>query len=293
MNLAAVAPRAQSITPPPTRFARNGEVRIAYQVLEQTDGEKPLDLIVVPGLVSHLDLVWENPPQVRFYRALAQVARLILFDKRGTGLSDRDRGVPNLDQRIDDLRAVMAAAAVSKAAILGESEGGLTSLLFAATYPEEVRSLIIYGGFIHSPERHWPAHQVEARFDLLERSWGACVLPPRVAPSLAADQGFRRDWARFERMSASAKTASALLRIDRDADIDWVLPAIRVPTLLLHRTGDRRIGVENSRYLAAHLPGASYIELPGEDHLPFVGNSAQVVEEIGRFLTARSQAAAG
>lgn len=286
MSLAAVAPRAPSMTRPTTRFARNGDVRIAYQVIEQSGGDRPLDLLVVPGLVSHLGLVWENPAQSRFYRALAQFARLILFDKRGTGLSDRDKGTPDLDQRIDDLRAVMGAAAVSRAAILGESEGGLTSLLLAATYPAQVRALTLYGAFIHSPERGWPADQVEARFDILERTWGACVLPPRVAPSLAADQKFRRGWARFERLSASAKTAATLLRIDRDTDIDWALPAIRVPTLLLHRAGDRRIAVENSRYLAAHMPDATYVELPGEDHLPYIGDSERVIAEIEAFLRA-------
>jgi pimeloyl-ACP methyl ester carboxylesterase len=286
MNLAAVAPSAQSTTRPAARFARSGDVRIAYQVIEQSGGNRPLDLVVVPGLVSHLGLVWENPAQARFYRALAQFARLILFDKRGTGLSDRHKGVPSLDQRIDDLQAVMAAADVEDAAILGESEGGLLSLLFAASFPGQVRALTLYGAFIHSPEQAWPAHQVEARFDLVERTWGACVLPPRVAPSLAGDQGFRRDWARFERMSASPAAAAALLRIDRDADIDWALPAIRVPTLLLHRAGDRRIDVENSRYLAAHIPGAAYVELPGEDHIPYIGDSDRVIAEIKTFLTA-------
>lgn len=286
MSLAAVASRVPLMNPPVTRFARNGDVRIAYQVIEQSGDGQPLDLLVVPGLVSHLGLVWENPAQAQFYRALAQFARLILFDKRGTGLSDRDKGVPDLDQRIDDLRAVMAAAAVSRAAILGESEGGLTGLLFAATCPEQVRALTLYGAFIHSPERDWPADQVDARFDILERTWGACVLPPRVAPSLAADQKFRRDWARFERMSASARTAATLLRIDRDAEIDWVLSAIHVPTLLLHRAGDRRIGVEHSRCLAAHMPDAAYVELPGEDHLPYIGDSNRIVAEIGAFLTA-------
>src|SRR5215468_5680272 len=145
MSLAAVARRAPLMTPPVTRFACNGDVRIAYQVIEQSGGDRPLDLLVVPGLVSHLGLLWENPAQARFYRMLAQFARLILFDKRGTGLSDRDKGVPALDQRIDDLRAVMAAAAAPQAAILGESEGGLTSLLFAATCPDHVRALTLYG----------------------------------------------------------------------------------------------------------------------------------------------------
>jgi pimeloyl-ACP methyl ester carboxylesterase len=267
---------------PETRYAVNGGIRIAYQVV----GEGPLDLIVVPGLVSHLDLSWEDPDHARFLEALAGFTRLILFDKRGTGLSDRDKGVPDLEERMDDVLAVLDAAGSRRPAMLGISEGGMMSLLFAATYPERVRALALYGAFVHSPTRGWPAAQVEARFDLVERTWGTSVLPPRVAPSRAADQGFRRNWARFERMSASAAAAVALLRIDRDADISPVLPSIRVPTLLLHRRGDRRISVDSSRYLAARVPGAKYVELPGEDHLPYVGDSARVVSEIEAFLTA-------
>ncbi|HWB51219.1 MAG TPA: alpha/beta fold hydrolase [Stellaceae bacterium] len=273
------------MVPPATRYASNGDIRIAYQVVEQTGaGGRPLDLVVVSGLVSHLGLIWEDPAQARFYQALARSARLVLFDKRGTGLSDRDKGVPNLEQRMDDLHAVMAAAGVRRAAILGESEGGMMCLLFAATFPERVRALALYGTFVHSPTRGWPEHQAEARFDLVARTWGTCVLPPRVAPSLAADQGFRRRWARFEQMSATPQAAAALLRVDRDADISPLLPQIRVPTLLLHRSGDRRIGVENGRYLAAAVPGAKYVELPGDDHLPYIGDSDRLVAEIADFL---------
>lgn len=240
---------------------------------------------MVPGLVSHLDLIWTEPAHAGFCQALAGFARLVLFDKRSTGLSDRCHGVAGLEQRMEDVLAVFEAAGVRRPAMLGISEGGLISLLFAATYPERARALALYGAFLHAPERAWPEHQVEARFDLIERTWGTCVLPPRVAPSLAADQAFRRNWARFEQMSASPEVASTLLRIDRDADIDWTLSAIRVPTLLLHRAGDRRIGVEHSRYLAAHVPGATYVELPGDDHLPYVGDGDRVVAEIRRFLT--------
>jgi len=266
--------------PPETHYTRNGDVRIAYQVV----GDGPLDLIVVPGLVSHLDLTWAEPAHARFCRELAKFARLILFDKRGTGLSDRDAGVAGLEERMDDVLAVIEAAGARRPAMLGVSEGGMMSLLFAATYPERLRALALYGAFVHSPTRSWPADQVEARFDLVERAWGTGMLPPRVAPSMAADQEFRRAWSRFERESASAAAAVALLRIDREADITDVLPRVRVPTLLLHRSGDRRIGVENAHYLAERVPGAEYVELPGDDHLPYVGDSDRVVAEIRTFL---------
>jgi pimeloyl-ACP methyl ester carboxylesterase len=270
---------------PETRYARNGDVRIAYQVVEQRGGEHALDLIVVPGLVSHLDLTWEDPAHTRFCEALAGFARLILFDKRGTGLSDRDHGVPDLEQRMDDVRAVLDAAGAPCPAMLGISEGGMMSLLFAATYPERLRGLALYGAFVHSPTRAWPEAQVDVRFELVERVWGTGALPPRVAPSMAADQQFRRAWSRFELMSARAADAAALLRIDRDADISGVLPSIRAPTLLLHRGGDRRIGIENAHYLAARVPGARFVELPGEDHLHYVGDSARLVAELRSFLT--------
>jgi pimeloyl-ACP methyl ester carboxylesterase len=273
------------MAPPITRYARNGAVRIAYQIVEQTAGA-PLDLIVVPGLVSHLDLTWADPAHARFCTALAGFARLILFDKRGTGLSDRGHGVAGLEQRMDDVLAVLEAAGARRPAMFGISEGGMMSLLFAATYPERLQALTLYGAFVHSPTRTWPDEQVAARFELIERVWGTGALPPRVAPSLAADQEFRRAWSRFERQSANAADAAALLRIDRAADISDVLPSITVPTLLLHRIGDRRIPVENAHYLARRVPSAAYIELPGDDHLPYVGDSGRVVAEIRTFLTA-------
>src|SRR5215472_14557597 len=172
------------MVPPVTRYARNGAVRMAYQVIEQ-DGGEPLDLLVVPGLVSHLDLIWEDAPHASFWRRMAGFARVILFDKRGTGLSDRDCGVADLETRMDDTLAVLDAAEARRPVMLGISEGGMMSLLFAATYPDCLRGLALYGAFAQSPERAWPEHEVEARFDLVERAWGAGALPPRVAPSLA------------------------------------------------------------------------------------------------------------
>jgi pimeloyl-ACP methyl ester carboxylesterase len=276
------------MTPPETRYARNGDVRLAYQIV----GQGAFDLVFVPGLVSHLDLTWENPEHARFCETLARVSRVILFDKRGTGLSDRDKGVPGLETRMDDALAVMEAAGSRRAAVFGDSEGGMMSLIFAATYPERVRALALYGAFVHSPTRAWPAAQAEARFDLVERAWGSGLMPPSIAPSKAGDQAFRRNWARFEQQSASPEAAAALLRIDRETDITPVLAQVRVPTLVLHRSGDRRIGVENGRYLAQRVPGARYVELPGDDHLPYVGDSDRVLAEIETFLTQAPSGAA-
>jgi pimeloyl-ACP methyl ester carboxylesterase len=256
---------------PETHFARNGDVRVAYQIVEQEGGGSPLDLVMVPGLVSHLDLVWDDPAHARFCRGLARFARLILFDKRGTGLSDRDVTPACLQTRMDDLHAVMDAAGACRPALLGISEGGIMSLLFAATYPERVQALALYGAFAQSPTRAWPAHQVETRFDLVERSWGAQLMPPSVAPSMAGDAEFRRKWVRFEQQSASPAMARDLLRLSREADIEPVLPMIRVPVLVLHRGGDRRVGIDSARHLASRISGATLVELPGDDHLPYIG----------------------
>jgi pimeloyl-ACP methyl ester carboxylesterase len=265
---------------PETRFAQNGDARIAYQVL----GDGPLDVVVVPGLVSHLDLIWTDPDHARFCEALARHARVIMFDKRGTGLSDRDHGVPDLDQRMDDVLAVMAAAGARRPVVLGISEGGMMSLLFAATHPERLRALVLYGAFAQSPTRVWPEAQVATRLELVERAWGAQMMPPSVAPSKAGDQEFRRAWARFEQQSASPATARELLRLSREADVSPVLASIRSPVLVMHRTGDRRVGVEDGRAIAAGIPNAKFVELPGDDHLHYVGDGDRVVAEIAAFL---------
>lgn len=270
--------------PVETRYAMNGDVRIAYQVVGEAVGQGKTDLVLVPGLVSHLDLIWEEPEHAQFCGELAGFARLIMFDKRGTGLSDRDRGIAGIEDRMADTIAVMDAAGSRRAVMFGFSEGGKMALMFAATHPERVRGLALYGAFARSPTQAWPASQVEARFALMERSWGMALLPPTVAPSKASDHAFRRRWARVEQRSASAATAGALLRMDHEVDVAEMLPKVRVPTLVMHRVGDQRIGVEHGRYLAAHMPGAKYVELPGVDHLPYIGDSEQVIAEVRDFL---------
>jgi pimeloyl-ACP methyl ester carboxylesterase len=275
------------MTPPETKYARNGDVRIAYQVV----GNGPLDLFVVSGLASHLGLIWEEPAHARFCLELAKFSRLIMFDKRGTGLSDRHAGIPGPEQRIEDALAVLDAAGAERPALFGISEGGVMSMLLAATRPERFRALMLFGAYAQSPTHVWPENQVELRLDLVARAWGVSAMPPTVAPSMADDMAFRRAYSRFERESASAKTAAALLGLDHETDIRHVVPAVHLPTLVMHRDDDRRIAIENGRYLAAHLPTVTYVEMPGQDHLPHIGDADRVVMEIRDFLGSLSPAA--
>ena len=279
-RLAPSNPGERRLASVETCYVRNGKPRIAYQVI----GDGEIDLVLVPGLVSHLRLLWDDPAHARFCRQLAEFSRLIMFDKRGTGISDRKAGVADFDQRLDDMLAVMDAARSRRAALFGFSEGGKTAVAFAAAHPERVRGLTLYGAFAISPTRAWPPEQVESRFALMERVWGVPMLPPSVAPSLAADQSFRKRWARFEKRGADPATAGKLLRMDHDLDVTGLLPQLRVPTLVIHRASDQRISVEHGRYLAEHIPGAKYVEVPGADHLPFIGDGDRIIDEVRRFL---------
>jgi pimeloyl-ACP methyl ester carboxylesterase len=264
-----------------TKYAKSGDVHIAYQVV----GSGPLDLVLVPGFISHVEEWWEEPLCARFLERLTSFSRLILFDKRGTGLSDREGGVPTLEQRMDDVRAVLTAAGSERAAVLGISEGGAMSVLFAATYPDRTAALVLYGTFAEF--RSWvptPQH-LEHFLHAIDEGWGTGQSLPHFAPSVADDPRFRRWWARHERLGASPGAAMALMRMNSEIDVRHVLPAIRVPTLVLHRAGDVTVDVEAGRYQAAHIPGARYVELPGIDHLPFVRDAEAVLEEIEEFLT--------
>ena len=272
-------------TRPKTRYTRSGDVNIAYQVI----GEAQHDLVFVMGWVSHLEYFWEEPSFARFLKRLASFTRLILFDKRGTGLSDRLVKLPTLEQRMDDVRAVMDAVGSEKAVLCGISEGGPMCSLFAATYPERTTGLVMIGTYakrIWDPEYPWAptAEQREKFFEEIEEKWGGPVGIYDRAPSMAHDPRFREWWATYLRMGCSPGAAVSLTRMNAEIDVRHVLPSIRVPTLILHRKGDRCIKVEEGRYLAERIPGAQYVELPGEDHLPFVGDQEELIREIERFL---------
>ena len=271
---------------PKTHYTRSGDVNIAYQVI----GNGPPDLVFVMGWVSHLEYFWEEPSFARFLKRLASSSRLILFDKRGTGLSDRLTQLPTLEQRMDDVRAVMDAVGSNKAALCGVSEGGPMCNLFAATYPERTLGLAMIGTYakrIWDPDYPWAptAEQREKFFLEIEEKWGGPVGIYDRAPSVAHDPRFREWWATYLRMGCSPGAAVALTRMNAEIDVRHILPSIRVPTLILHRKGDRCIKVEEGRYLAQRIPGARYIELPGEDHLPFVGNQDEIIGEIEQFLS--------
>jgi pimeloyl-ACP methyl ester carboxylesterase/DNA-binding winged helix-turn-helix (wHTH) protein/class 3 adenylate cyclase len=275
--------------PPETMYAKSGDVNIAYQVI----GDGPLDLVFVMGWVSHLEYFWREPTFARFLLRLASFARLILFDKRGTGLSDRVpiNELPTLEQRMDDVRAVMDAVGSERAALCGVSEGGPMCSLFAATYPDKTLALVMIGTYakrIRDADYPWaptPEHRQQF-FEEMREQWGGPVGLEERAPSVANDPQFRQWWATYLRMGASPGAALALTQMNAEIDVRQVLPSIRVPTLVIHRTGDQCLKVEEGRYVADKIPGAKYVELPGPDHLPFVGDQDAILSEVEEFLTA-------
>ncbi|HZT17587.1 MAG TPA: alpha/beta fold hydrolase [Gaiellaceae bacterium] len=268
----------------PIRYARSGDVNIAYQVT----GGGPFDLVVVSGFVSHLENDWEHPASARLLERLGSFARLIRFDKRGTGLSDRAVGLPDFETRMDDVRAVMDDAASERAALFGYSEGGPLAILFAATYPERVRALVLYGTYAKrtGPDDDYPwcetREQRLAYAAAVEREWGVQADLTRMAPG--ADEAFARWWMARARAAASPGSARDLVLMNSQADVRDVLPAVQAPTLVLHRVGDRDARVEEGRYIASHIPGARFVELSGDTHVPF-WEPDEVVDEVEEFLT--------
>jgi class 3 adenylate cyclase len=276
--------------PPETRYAQSGDLSIAYQVI----GDGPIDLVYVPGWVSNIETAWEDPHVSRFLERLVSFSRLILFDKRGTGLSDRvpvDR-LPTLEQRMDDVRAVMDAAASERAALFGASEGGLMCALFSATYPERTSALVIYGsyakGIATAEYPHGLAEQeaFDEFIDTLTELWDdAGGLLNIWAPSAAGDPAAQAAFGRYLRSGASPSAVVALTRMNAAADIRHVLPVVSVPTLVIHRSEDMVVNVDAGRDLAANIEGARYVELPGEDHLWFHGDTDAILDEMELFLT--------
>ena len=271
---------------PETKYAKSGEINIAYQCI----GNGPLNLICVIGWVSNVEYMWEEPTLSSFLKRLASFSRLIIFDKRGTGLSDRVKELPTLELRIDDMRAVMDATGTEKAALFGISEGGSMCALFAATYPERTIALIMCGSFakrIWDPEYPWAPTQDERQkfFDAITNGWGGSVDIETIAPSMANNVRFKKWWATYLRRSTSPGDALAFAKMNTEIDIRNVLPSIHVPTLILHRKGDLDSNIEEARYMARKIPGARLIEFEGIDHIPWVGDTNPMLDEIELFFT--------
>lgn len=268
---------------PQTRYALSGAVRIAYQVI----GQGPIDLVFVPGFISNLELHWEEPGYSHLLRRLSAFARVIHFDKRGTGLSDRvdPEHLPDLRTRMDDVRAVMDAAGSGRAALLGASEGAPMSITFAATYPERTRALVLYGGYAQFHSAVQSPDQLAAFIRGAEQSWGTGASLAGFAPGLVHDPRFAAWWARFERLSVSPTAAVALARMNATVDVRSLLGAIRVPTLVIHRRDDARVRFAAGRFLAEHIEGARFVALPGRDHPIWTADIDRVVDAIEEFLT--------
>ena len=274
--------------PPETQYVRVDGLNIAYQVV----GDGPIDLVYSAGFVSNVELAWEEPLFAQFWERLAGISRLILFDKRGTGMSDRvpSSQLPTLEQRMDDLVGVLDAVGSERPALFGHSEGGSLAVLFAATYPERTRALITAGIFAKrewSPDYPWaPTPEKRAReIEQVERDWGGTSWLLDLVPSAANDEQFLRRLATFCRRSASPGAAAALFRMNTSIDIRGALPLIQAPTLVLHRTGDRDANVAEGRWIAGQIPNARFVELPGDDHIPWVGDAETMLDLMEEFLT--------
>lgn len=281
-------PKALKHSVPETRYVQNGDVNIAYQVV----GDGPIDIVFVMGWISHLEYFWKHHLFASFLDRLASFSRLILFDKRGTGLSDRvpNDQLPTLEQRMEDVHAVMNAVGSERAVLIGVSEGGPMCSLFAATYPERTSALVMIGTYakrIRDDDYPWAptTEHREAFFELMRRDWGKPVGIEDRAPSMANDPEFREWWAEYLRMGASPGAAVALTKMNAEIDVRNVLPSIRVPSLIIHRKDDACLKVEEGRFVASKIPAAKFVELEGDDHLPFVGAQEEILDEIERFVT--------
>ena len=261
---------------PETRYALSGDVNLAYQVM----GDGPVDIIMVPGFISHIEFRHELPGYTAYLRRLSRFARVVTFDKRGQGLSDRVSDAPSLEQRMDDVRAIMDAIGSRRATLFGHSEGCAMSALFAATYPERVSRLILFGGYVTRRDVNI-AELVEQRV----KFWGTGAMLRRVAPSLAADPAAVAQFAKFERLSASPGAVKAFTMLNSQIDVSFILPAVRIPTLVLHNQGDLQVPVEHGRELAARIPDAKLIEYPGGDHIFTTGDVEATLGDIEEFIT--------
>jgi class 3 adenylate cyclase len=275
---------------PTTRYVKSDDVHVAYQVL----GDGPLDLLFVPGFVSHMEAAWQSAETSAFFRRLASFCRLILFDKRGTGMSDRGSQIFTLEQRMDDVQAILDEVGSKRAALFGVSEGGPMSLLYAATYPERTSALILYGSYAKrswAPDYPigWKDEQWDSFLANLERNWGTPqgISVATWAPSLADNPSAAERLASYFRAAASPGAATAIMRMNREIDVRHILPAIRTPTLILHRTAERVSEVGHARYMAQNISDAKLIELAGVDHSFFLGGGEEILDHVEQFLTGR------
>jgi class 3 adenylate cyclase len=269
---------------PATRYARSGEIHIAYQVV----GEGPIDLLFVPSWISQVEHYWEEPVVARYFNRMASFSRLIMFDRRGSGLSDPVLAPPTLEEQMDDVVAVLDAAGSERAAVFAQLEGGAMAAMFAATHPERTGALILYEAMPRmswAPDYDWPLRSDEREAYVRNGVWGDGSRILGIAPHAAENDRLRRWFAKLERLAASPGTAARLMRWNGEIDVRAVLPTIQAPTLVLHRTGDKFIDVRHSRYLAEHIPGARYLELPGSDALSFGPESERLLDEVEQFLT--------
>ncbi|MEH2512809.1 class 3 adenylate cyclase [Nitrobacteraceae bacterium AZCC 1564] len=278
---------------PATRYVKCDDVYIAYQVI----GDGPFDLMFVPGFVSNVEAVWLSPDRTAFFKRLASFARVILFDKRGTGMSDRGSQIFTLEQRMHDMQTVLDTVGSKSAALMGVSEGGPMSLLYAATFPERTSALVLYGSYAKrawSPDYTfgWTDERWKIVLEHIEHHWGTPlgISATMWAPSIANDHHAAERLAAYFRASASPGAAAAIMKMNREIDVRHILPVTRVPTLIVHRAGDRVIDLKHARYMASHIPGAKLVELPGEDHMPWFGDQATVLDEVEQFLTGRRHA---
>jgi class 3 adenylate cyclase len=262
---------------PETRYALSGDVNIAYQVM----GDGPLDIILVPGSVSHVEFLHEMAGYTACLQRLAKFARVVTFDKRGQGLSDRTAGAPALEQRMDDVRAIMDHINAQRAVLLGFSEGSAMSVMFAASYPERVSHLVLFGGFA----RFSDLSRSEEQLALRVKAWGTGAMINAVCPSQAANPDAVAQFAKFERLTASPGAYRALMQMNVQIDIRSILPSVRVPTLILHRSADALIPVERGRELSRLMPDARYIEYSGADHAFWVGDVDSFVGDVEEFIT--------
>ena len=272
--------------PAPTKYAKSGDVHIAYQLF----GDGPVDLVVAPGFVSHIENYWDEPHLAHWLGRLGSMARVVIFDKRGTGLSDQVSHLPGMDERMDDVRAVMDAVGFDEAVVMGISEGGSLASLFTATHPGRSKALILYGAFAKFTSWFPTTESLQKLFDYIEASWGSGESLPAFAPSMSNDVSYKTWWGKFERLGANPGAAIALMRMNSQIDISDILPTIRVPALVVHRADDVLIDIEGGRLLAERIPNVQYVELPGVDHLPWVGeNSGAILDAIETFLSGTPQ----